>query len=278
MGVPDNLLIAGIVNQQFKFYDLSLSDLVVSARHAVAIDEKRKSFAPTLWNNIEELNASLGYLPAAQDAPYQQKWFPGTHGSVGGGGDIRGLSDFALDWVLTGARNARLELDTGADSKIFGLMPNECAPLDNVTAIKFTLTGFLMSVLPTRPRSPGPSRLSDVGDSAAARWRESAEKLPELKPYRPVTLQFVAEQLTAAAAAFSSAIASEAPRLEVGPVAPTALPQRGSHYRVVRGDTLTGLALKAYGAASKSDAILAANRGILDDANRIYVGQILYIP
>jgi nucleoid-associated protein YgaU len=93
-----------------------------------------------------------------------------------------------------------------------------------------------------------------------------------------VTLQFVAEQLTAAAAAFSSAIASEAPRLEVGPVAPTALPQRGSHYRVVRGDTLTGLALKAYGAASKSDAILAANRGILDDANRIYVGQILYIP
>jgi hypothetical protein len=71
----------------------------VAARHAVAIDEQRDSFSPTLWQNFEDLNASLGFASTDHAAPYQQKWFTGVHGSVGGGGDVRGLSDYALQWI-----------------------------------------------------------------------------------------------------------------------------------------------------------------------------------
>ena len=74
--------------------------MVVSARHAVSIDEDRVTFTPTLWPNVIKLNAALGFDHSTGNAPYQQKWFPGDHGSVGGGGNIRGLSDRALQWVL----------------------------------------------------------------------------------------------------------------------------------------------------------------------------------
>ena len=63
---------------------------------------------PTLWDNVDEMNTAAGAKAEADDAPYQQKWFPGVHGSVGGGGERRGLSDRALDWVLDGARHQGL--------------------------------------------------------------------------------------------------------------------------------------------------------------------------
>jgi uncharacterized protein (DUF2235 family) len=77
-------LIAEVVNRKYEFHDLDLSSMVISARHAVSIDEQRESFSPTLWQNFEDLNASLGFAPTDGAAPYQQKWFPGVHGSVGG--------------------------------------------------------------------------------------------------------------------------------------------------------------------------------------------------
>lgn len=61
-------------------------------------------------------------------------------------------------------------------------------------------------------------------------------------------------------------------------------PQRGSTtlrpYRVVPGDTLTGIARKVYGSAGRRvlDAILDANRSVLSDPDRITVGMTLMLP
>jgi nucleoid-associated protein YgaU len=61
--------------------------------------------------------------------------------------------------------------------------------------------------------------------------------------------------------------------------APTAaLPAPGTYYKVVRGDTLSGIAQKAYHAASKYPLIEKANPNLLDGPDQIYIGQILYIP
>jgi uncharacterized protein (DUF2235 family) len=56
LGIPANLLFAKEIDQQYRFYDTNLSRQVRSARHAVAIDERRKTFSPTLWTNIAALN------------------------------------------------------------------------------------------------------------------------------------------------------------------------------------------------------------------------------
>ena len=49
-------------------------------------------------------------------------------------------------------------------------------------------------------------------------------------------------------------------------------------HEVVRGDTLSGLAKTYYGNASQYNRIFEANRDILDDPDKIKVGQKLKIP
>jgi hypothetical protein len=80
---------------------VSLSPAVVTARQALAIDERRLTFAPCLWT-----------VPDG-DPPerVQQVWFPGTHGDVGGGGARCGLSDMALQWMAEEMRAAGVQFD-----------------------------------------------------------------------------------------------------------------------------------------------------------------------
>ena len=132
---------------------------------------------------------------------------------------------------------------------------------------KLGLLSFLMGMLPTAPRLPGPDDATNVSSSAIARWESGAEQLPEHKLYRPQTLAGVRSELDA----LKAGAAPVAPPSNT-PLAPTPEPTQGSHYRVVRGDILTELALKAYHSAAGVDLILKANAGILSDPDRIYVG------
>ena len=72
----------------FEFVDTKLSPVVRRGVHAVALDEQRADFTPTLW---------------AADARVTQVLFPGAHSDVGGGypGTECGLSDGALQWMTT---------------------------------------------------------------------------------------------------------------------------------------------------------------------------------
>lgn len=72
----------------FDFADLDLSPRVQAGLHAVAIDEKRQDFEPTLWHDRGGID---------------QTWFAGVHSDVGGGYPARGLANVTLDWMLTRA-------------------------------------------------------------------------------------------------------------------------------------------------------------------------------
>jgi uncharacterized protein (DUF2235 family) len=56
---------------------------------ALAIDERRAPFTPTLW-----------YQKPKPDQTVEQVWFAGVHSDVGGGYPRAGLSDIALEWML----------------------------------------------------------------------------------------------------------------------------------------------------------------------------------
>jgi nucleoid-associated protein YgaU len=60
------------------------------------------------------------------------------------------------------------------------------------------------------------------------------------------------------------------------PAAPAAPAQRT--YTVAKGDTLSAIAQREYGAASKWKAIYEANRDTISDPDRIQPGQVLKIP
>ena len=99
LGIPTRVL--AFVEEQDLFYDAEPGRGVRVARHAVAIDEKRADFEPTLWE-------------AKEGVDLKQVWFAGVHGDVGGGGrpkNGRHLSDVALAWMASEAREQGLALE-----------------------------------------------------------------------------------------------------------------------------------------------------------------------
>lgn len=81
---------------KYYFRDTLLSSKVDVALHAMAIDEKRSAFAPTLWCKPEETSSPEQII--------EQVWFAGVHSNVGGSYKDAGLSDTALDWMIKRVR------------------------------------------------------------------------------------------------------------------------------------------------------------------------------
>ncbi len=105
-GVPSALGgMARFFNKRFGFHDMTIGQSVLSARHAVAVDENRLGFPPTLWEGVDEANKRPHCQPGRQH--YAQRWFIGTHGDVGGG-EGSPLSAAPLKWVAEGAAECGL--------------------------------------------------------------------------------------------------------------------------------------------------------------------------
>ncbi len=191
LGVPGFLAMAPFLNRKYAFHDLSLSRSVTSARHAVALDERRKTFPPTLWDNLERLNKlaladeeDVSLDPNQRDHwPYRQEWFPGDHGSVGGGGERDGLSSATFAWIAAGAQAAGLEM---RQEKL-----DEIARNTNVreVLVNTASAGFAKKALRvlTKDRD-GPDRIADVAAFTEDRIRSDAA-------YRPASLSKVMDAI-----------------------------------------------------------------------------------
>ena len=167
LGIPDDLVLFDLFDapRRYRFHDVELSREVLNGRHALAIDEQRSSFFPTLWSN--EHHPSV-----------KQVWFAGAHGDVGGGYEERGCADISLDWMIGEVRNPQLNggvpalsfVDNFADS----FTPNPEAPIHD------TYQGIMRFLLP-HPRSvPNLADESAVHDSV--RQRQNAGLHPTYRP------------------------------------------------------------------------------------------------
>lgn len=103
LGAPFGIVLGWIVDKLFgcRFHDTRLSNIIESAYHAVAIDERRLPFQPTLMMPNRRHDATN----------FEQRWFPGVHSNVGGGYGVTGLSDLTLEWMASHARLKGLALD-----------------------------------------------------------------------------------------------------------------------------------------------------------------------
>lgn len=101
LGIP--LRIARHLNKKkYSFHDTSLSKIIQNACHALAIDEKRRDFKPTLWKR-----------PPKGSQTIEQTWFAGVHCDIGGGYKEEGLSDTSLKWMCDRAKSRGLSFDAG---------------------------------------------------------------------------------------------------------------------------------------------------------------------
>jgi hypothetical protein len=89
-----------------EFKDKSLLEKVEYARHALSLDDDRRTFYPIPWDETKE--KELAKDGDVQPDRLRQVWFAGAHASVGGGYPDDGLSLVALGWMIGEAQSKGL--------------------------------------------------------------------------------------------------------------------------------------------------------------------------
>src|SRR5205814_5459951 len=85
---------------KYQYHDVGLNQHIQNAYHALAIDERRKPFAPSIW---ERTQGFAGLL--------EQAWFAGVHSNVGGSTARDGLANEALHSIVEKAEKLGRECD-----------------------------------------------------------------------------------------------------------------------------------------------------------------------
>lgn len=189
LGLPNIFdSIGASFNKKYRFHDTKLSSMVQSARHAVCIDDRRKTFAPTFFDA-----AKLAQLNAGETNPrYRERWFPGVHGTVGGAllADEDGLGNATMDWIAEGAETASLIPGEGLvfDVGVMDAVRGDISPLSplRTRTTKPSLVDRLTKRVAPYHREAKPETF-DLWDQTERRWREGTDE--DGKPYRPKTLR-----------------------------------------------------------------------------------------
>ena len=156
MGLPTIGPLGHITRSRHGFHNVRLGAHIRHAYHALALNEQRAAFSPSLWQHP---------VPASVQT-VQQMWFAGVHSNIGGGYACAGLSDVTLEWMLSHAAEHGLVLNPDyvrrrIDPNVFG-------------ELRDSLSAFYRTPLAGRPRErkvgsgvPGEA----VHLSAWNRWR-----------------------------------------------------------------------------------------------------------
>jgi uncharacterized protein (DUF2235 family) len=93
LGIPVGLF-DSMNHRRYSFHDVTLSSKTKNAFHALAIDERRRPFAPSLWEQpVEDARNRTNWL--------EQAWFAGVHSNVGGGYADARQSDVTFRWMVS---------------------------------------------------------------------------------------------------------------------------------------------------------------------------------
>ena len=106
-----HLRMLGFMEEKNLFYDNKIGPNIDIARHALAIDELRSDFEPTIWLGRENMDL-------------KQVWFTGVHSDVGGGykpdKDKHSLADIPLGWMIKEAEKPGLSFEKHLKARLRG--------------------------------------------------------------------------------------------------------------------------------------------------------------
>jgi uncharacterized protein (DUF2235 family) len=101
LGIPIDHIRLPFLTKRWTFHDTTLSSHVRFAYQALAIDERRRPFSPTLWQQ----------QPEATGQTLEQVWFAGVHSDVGGGYRDPALAEIPLLWMAGRVRDCGLAFE-----------------------------------------------------------------------------------------------------------------------------------------------------------------------
>jgi hypothetical protein len=158
------------------FRDTQLGSHIKLALHAVALDERRRTFEPTFWTRPHFPNGAGAPSPPT-DQTVEQVWFSGTHANVGGGYADAGLSDLALVWMI-----ARVAEETGLEFDLDFYAPDKPYFADAVwpcsaATLYRSNSGWLYRMLGGRAREVLPQLLAAAGGTGRRPFERINERV-----------------------------------------------------------------------------------------------------
>jgi len=103
LGIPlrrINNTLADLDLMDYQFHDVSLAPIVDYAYHALAIDEQRVPFQPTLWKE-----------KPSETHDMEQRWFAGVHSNIGGGYNPDDYANLALSYMVDKSKSIGIDFD-----------------------------------------------------------------------------------------------------------------------------------------------------------------------
>ena len=185
LGIPlDGSALARLINRRWEFHDTKLSGAVDAAYQALAIDEQREPFRPTLWEPQDD---------PPKDQHVEQVWFAGVHCDVGGGYPQHEISDIPLLWMVDRARRSGLSFCPDA----FGPVRNASGPspstVDDATACTSVDPDALGELHESREKlyrmvTPYHRSIGVTDEAHEYAAASAVERLDERADYRPANL------------------------------------------------------------------------------------------
>jgi uncharacterized protein (DUF2235 family) len=114
LGIPA-FSIEGVSRDTFGFLQTGLRIHIENGYHALAIDEHRQDFAPTLWDVRHSNNPTEAHAAPRSIASVEQRWFVGAHANVGGGYNSDLLAQIPLRWIMKKASTHGLTFRNDVD-------------------------------------------------------------------------------------------------------------------------------------------------------------------
>jgi hypothetical protein len=193
----------------YQFLNTGLRQNDTFAFHALAIDEHRKAFAPTLWSNQGATNAA--HRPIERT---EQRWFIGAHANAGGGYFNDPLPQLPFRWLARKAEGLGLSF-----SGEFAVDPaaKTAPPTDSYTDFMlglyrlYTLNRRYYRPIGVPPKSEGDNVVNineTIDASVFERWRTDSS-------YRPPGLQFWANAKSVDAASIKTTVRADDPSVVV---------------------------------------------------------------
>ena len=188
LGVPLPC-VPNVSREDFAFLETDLRINDTHAYHALAIDEHRKAFAPTLWVKSTPKQGDT-YPPRDLDH-VEQRWFAGAHANVGGGYENDLLAQIPLQWLMNKAIAHGLEFK---DNVVIDGDENTCPIRDSLAEMAhgiyevLTLGKHYYRSIGAEPRDTGDAVESTINETIDGtvfdRWRaDETYRPPNLKEW-----------------------------------------------------------------------------------------------
>lgn len=202
-----------ISRSHFDYLQTGLFIPIQNGYHALAVDEHRSDFAPTLWTVRHPKDPSASMPPPRSLSNVEQRWFVGAHANVGGGYQTDLLAQAPLRWLMQKAEahglSFRSEIDQDGDALKAPIIDSYHSFVEGAYAMVYAPLYRTIGAEPDVRENGTHTNVNETVDvSVFQRWRADPK-------YRPINLIEWAKRKNVDPAQLQTSVRADDPQVAV---------------------------------------------------------------